>query len=66
VEGKGKEKKIEFEDGIHEGDVSSNGKREGKRKTKYKNGDIYEGDYKNGEREGHGRYVFLLMGILMI
>lgn len=42
----------------YEGDRNENGERHGKGKARLPNGDIYEGQYKHGYRNGYGKYVF--------
>jgi hypothetical protein len=46
-----------YKSGKYEGEYL-HGKREGKGKYKYNNGDIYEGDYKNDLKEGKGEYKY--------
>lgn len=42
----------------YEGERNEAGERHGKGKARLPNGDFYEGDYKNGQRSGYGKYVF--------
>lgn len=42
----------------YEGGRNENGVRHGKGKARLPNGDVYEGEYKNGHRSGYGKYVF--------
>lgn len=42
----------------YEGDRNENGERHGKGKARLPNGDVYEGQYKHGYRNGYGKYVF--------
>lgn len=42
----------------YEGGRNENGERHGKGKARLPNGDLYEGEYKNGYRNGYGKYVF--------
>ena len=44
--------------GKYVGTINKEGKFDGKGIFYFKNGDIYEGDYKNGFREGHGTYKY--------
>ena len=48
--------KKNFKDGLYEG-IIINGKREIKGIMKYKNGSIYEGQWKNDKRHGRGLYT---------
>ena len=45
------------ENGTYEGEMEK-GKREGKGKFFFLNGDIYEGDFKNNLRHGKGKYTY--------
>ena len=43
------------------------GKRpNGKGKTVFKNGDVYEGEYVKGKREGYGTYIFNMVKVPII
>ena len=42
----------------YEGGRNESGERHGKGKARLPNGDLYEGEYKNGYRNGYGKYVF--------
>ena len=45
--------------GVYEGDRNpETKKREGKGKNTFVNGDVYEGEYVNGARQGAGTYTF--------
>ncbi|MBR4244251.1 MAG: hypothetical protein IKQ14_02515, partial [Candidatus Methanomethylophilaceae archaeon] len=48
--------KKKFKDGLYEG-IIINGKREIKGIMKYRNGSIYEGQWKNDKRHGRGLYA---------
>lgn len=43
---------------IYEGGWNENGEWYGKGKVRFLNGDLYEGEYKNGYCNGYGKYVF--------
>jgi radial spoke head protein 1 len=55
---------IDFDDGQdfyfgeYEGGRNEAGERHGEGKATLPNGDIYEGNYANGQRHGHGTYKF--------
>lgn len=42
--------------GSYEGERNENEERHGKGKAILPNGDVYEGEYVNGKRHGHGVY----------
>ena len=44
--------------GIYEGKLKE-GKRHGKGKMKYNNGDIYEGEWENDKKNGKGKYLYV-------
>ncbi|KAJ3220516.1 hypothetical protein HK099_004235 [Clydaea vesicula] len=48
--------------GTYEGGRSETGQRHGKGKNIFPNGDIYEGDYNEGKREGAGVYIWKATG----
>ena len=50
--------RIYFPNGIYEGEVN-NKTFNGKGILKYKNGDIYEGDFENGIKKGNGKMIFI-------
>ncbi len=49
--------RIYYPNGIYEGEVN-NKTFNGKRILKYKNGDIYEGDFEDGIKKGNGKMIF--------
>lgn len=44
--------------GVYEGDRNEDGARHGQGKACFPNGDIYEGEYEDGRRNGFGSYRF--------
>ena len=50
--------KLKLETGDYEGEVNENKEPHGQGKMKYKNGHIYEGEFKNGNLDGKGKYSF--------
>ena len=42
----------------YEGNMDINGKKEGKGRITYRNGDKYEGEFKNNLKDGEGKYIF--------
>ena len=44
--------------GLYEGARNEMGERHGKGKASFPNGDIYEGEYEHGKRNGTGVYRF--------
>ena len=44
--------------GIYEGDRNEQGERHGHGKCHFPNGDVYEGEYIHGRRNGYGVYRF--------
>lgn len=43
--------------GLYQGEMLGN-KPHGKGKTDFANGDVYEGEYEKGKRQGYGVYVY--------
>jgi hypothetical protein len=50
--------RVEYTDGIYEGDIDENGKKHGKGEMRYSNGAIYDGEWKNDKQNGNGKYEF--------
>ena len=44
--------------GTYDGERNDDGERHGVGYATLKRGDEYRGDYKNGKRDGHGKYAF--------
>ena len=47
---------LNFKTYRYEGEYNTDGLRHGTGKTRYCNGDTYEGEYHLGKREGKGKY----------
>lgn len=47
-----------YSNGVYEGEVNEEGKRHGKGKYTWSNGNIYEGDFVEGKCTGTGKYIF--------
>ena len=50
--------KLKLKNGDYEGEVNENKEPHGQGKMNYKNGHIYEGEFKNGNLDGKGKYSF--------
>jgi hypothetical protein len=48
---------VTYEDGTYDGEVDKNGKKHGKGKMTYFNGEIYDGEWGNDKPNGMGKYV---------
>ena len=49
---------IDKKNGLYEGEVNAHNKPHGHGKCTYNDGDVYEGEWKNGKKHGQGVYTF--------